>query len=175
MHPKEQNLGLYDQRLGLKWVHEHIHAFGGDPNRLTHWGQSAGARCVDNHAFSHRANPLVRNLIMHSGTTLPLLPVSEPGNKQFSYVTRGLGFTGGDAAEELAFMRDQPADSITRFLKAHGQKKIKDISLRFQPIVDGESEFNDYEERARSGNFSRLVSPQAVAVICYMKYLNNSC
>ena len=39
----DSNFGFQDQRKAIKWVRENIHHFGGDPERITIYGQSAGA------------------------------------------------------------------------------------------------------------------------------------
>lgn len=43
----DQNLGFYDQRLALDWVHKNIDHFGGAPDKITLFGQSAGVMSID--------------------------------------------------------------------------------------------------------------------------------
>lgn len=50
------NAGLYDQRLALKWVSDHVTAFGGDNNKITLIGESAGAISIAHHMVSHEGD-----------------------------------------------------------------------------------------------------------------------
>jgi len=47
------NIGFRDQRLALQWVHENIGAFGGDPGKVTIFGESSGAESVAAQVFAY--------------------------------------------------------------------------------------------------------------------------
>ncbi|KAJ3552299.1 hypothetical protein NP233_g12913 [Leucocoprinus birnbaumii] len=67
------NAGLLDQQFALQWVQQHISKFGGDPTRVTIWGESAGAGSVIQHVIAnggHTRPPLFRGAIT-SSTYLP--------------------------------------------------------------------------------------------------------
>jgi carboxylesterase 2/para-nitrobenzyl esterase len=63
------NLGLLDQIAALEWVQENIAVFGGDPGKVTIFGESAGAMSVATLLTMPRANGLFRRAIVESGNT----------------------------------------------------------------------------------------------------------
>jgi carboxylesterase type B len=61
------NPGFRDQKMALRWVQENIAQFGGDPKKVTIFGQSGGAVSVDSHLISEVDNPPFRAAISQSG------------------------------------------------------------------------------------------------------------
>ncbi|GMT06120.1 hypothetical protein PENTCL1PPCAC_28294, partial [Pristionchus entomophagus] len=64
------NIGMLDQVEALKWVKDQISHFGGDPYRITIFGQSAGGASVSAHTYSPLSQDLFQQAIMESGVAL---------------------------------------------------------------------------------------------------------
>ena len=80
------NFGLYDQFNAIKWVRHNIEAFGGDPNKLTLLGQSAGAMSVDIQLSNPEAEGWYAGAILMSGAALQrdvVKPVKPETTKEF--------------------------------------------------------------------------------------------
>jgi para-nitrobenzyl esterase len=123
-HHASGNYALLDQIAALQWVQENIHAFGGDPDRVTIAGQSAGAAGVNCLLASPLAKNLFRGAIAESGSLVlenPLLRMKTlaAAEKEGQTVMENL------KAKNIREMRALPAETIQ---KSFGF---------YSPIVDG--------------------------------------
>lgn len=105
------NQGFLDQVQALQWVHDHIAAFGGDPDNVTIFGESAGGMSVCGHLTSSLSAGLYQRAIIESGPCGFPLPTTTEAEAQGMHFAELLGCTTGDVA---ACMRAADATTILR-------------------------------------------------------------
>lgn len=127
----ESNMGLRDQRLSLHWIRENVAAFGGDPDKVTIWGQSAGGASVGAQvlAFDGRDDGLFRGAIMESGGPVALYEESSSDDLYNSLLEQ----TGCDTASSaLSCLRELPYAALNAAINTTA------LSGAWWPKIDGD-------------------------------------
>ncbi|KAI0296558.1 carotenoid ester lipase precursor [Multifurca ochricompacta] len=131
------NLGLQDQRLSLKWIQKYISAFGGDPSKVTIWGESAGAISVALHMLVNQGDQqgLFRGAIMQSGGPIPVGDI-EHGQQYYDALVKNAACD--NSPDTLECLRNVPfprlkyaMDISPNFFAYQG------LTLAWLPRVDG--------------------------------------
>ncbi|XP_071795073.1 acetylcholinesterase-like [Asterias amurensis] len=130
------NFGLLDQQLALKWVRDNIQAFGGDPERVAIFGESAGSVSVNLQMLSPGSAGLFRGAIMESGN--PHSPLSTTDHRKVAFALGKLLGCERDTSEELlqCLQKVEDIDSIIKS-QQEGLAKEFGYGILLAPVVDG--------------------------------------
>jgi cholinesterase len=137
-----------------------IAAFGGDPARMTLFGQSAGGGSTEFYSYAWTSDPIISGFIVESGAGASLSAggaASTNVSAPWFTISQRVGCGGVDAGEKtLACMRGKPWKEILD--KMEKRTVIPDAaSGSFTPVVDGKVVFGDVPKRRKEGNFIKAV------------------
>lgn len=145
------NYGLMDQIAALQWVRANIARFGGDPDKVTILGQSAGASSVASLIFSPAAKGLFRSAAMSSGCNFR---APRPELKAAEAI--GMAVQQRLGVPSLAAMRDMPADRILA-IQSESQVGAHVEGVRIGgPIVDGQVQPAQPADMIAAGTANRV-------------------
>jgi para-nitrobenzyl esterase len=98
------NFGMLDQQMALRWVRDNIEAFGGNPENVTLFGESAGAISTCMHLFAPDSHGLFHKAILESGPCIGLMPTPDTAEAE-QYGVALQTELGCDGDDPIACMR----------------------------------------------------------------------
>ncbi|XP_043236715.1 acetylcholinesterase-like [Amphibalanus amphitrite] len=150
------NAGMFDQLMAIQWVHDNIAAFGGNPDNVTLFGESAGSASISMHLLSPLSRPLFSQAIMQSSTaTNPWAVLDREEAKK-----RGLRLAEATKCHEYD---KQDVESLIECLRqvhpsdlVHSEFFTTGIcEFAFVPVVDGTFLVEDPHISLKTGNYKR--------------------
>ncbi|OAX36717.1 alpha/beta-hydrolase [Rhizopogon vinicolor AM-OR11-026] len=127
----------YRKRQAMRWVQKYISAFGGDPTKVTIWGESAGSWSVALHMVTNGGNPegLFRAAFMDSGSPIPIGDITH-GQGYYDFIVTQTGCAG--SSDTLQCLREVPYDTLKSAIDdTPNIMSYQSLALAWLPRVDG--------------------------------------
>jgi len=138
----------------VEWTYKNIAHFGGDPDRITLWGQSAGGASVANYPYAFADDPIVKGLIADSGAT-GIIAKSDPTHSNFTALAGLVGCSNMSAVNELDCVRRVNASTLENALSNYVINK-RTPTIAFTPTDDNITVFTNYTDRLIHGHLAQL-------------------
>ncbi len=142
------NYGILDQVMALKWIHDNIASFGGDPDKITIAGESAGGISVSILCASPLTKGLFRGAICESGSSF--WPVGEVRNANTAMLTSKAAEKGG-----VDLQKQMGCKNLKQLRKVAAMDIVKNTQMEsFWPVVDGFAITDDQYKLYEKGDYN---------------------
>lgn len=145
------NYGILDQILALKWIQHNISLFGGDPDNIMIFGESAGGVDIGDLLVSPLAAGLFHKAVIQSAAPVVSL-YSDAKAKGIDFVDRYQ--PGGTNSEKIAAMRNISAETLIEDIESPLQGGL--VKSEWKPVLDGVV-FTDFPmTKVQSGDYNKV-------------------